>query len=118
MYKAIKANRVVDIQESKAESYLAEGYSIFDKAGNLVLAPKTIVAEKLAKEVEALKAANAALTVENEALRTELAELKAAGAQTEPTAFKCVVCGKEYKSEKALTEHIAKVHPGADDPEK
>lgn len=54
MYKAIKANRVVDIPESKAESYLAEGYSIFDKAGNLVLAPKTIVAEKLAKEVEAL----------------------------------------------------------------
>lgn len=39
MYKAIKANRVVDIPESKAESYLAEGYSIFDKAGNLVLAP-------------------------------------------------------------------------------
>ena len=29
MYKAIKANRVVDIPESKAESYLAEGYSIF-----------------------------------------------------------------------------------------
>ena len=77
MYKAIKANRVVDIPESKAESYLAEGYSIFDKAGNLVLAPKTIVAEKLAKEVEALKEKNAALTAENEALRTELAALKA-----------------------------------------
>lgn len=91
MYKAIKANRVVDIPESKAESYLAEGYSIFDKAGNLVLAPKTIVAEKLSKEVEALKEKNAALTAENEALRTELAALKAMEAQAQQTSFKCAV---------------------------
>ena len=44
--------------------------------------------------------------------------MKAMEAQAQQTSFKCAVCGKEYKSEKALTEHIAKVHPDTDGPEK
>lgn len=59
-----------------------------------------------------------AVAMPNEAWRTELAALKAMEAQAQQTSFKCAVCGKEYKTEKALTEHIAKVHPDTDSPEK
>ena len=51
-------------------------------------------------------------------LAQDVYKRQAMEAQAQQISFKCAVCGKEYKTEKALTEHIAKVHPDTDSPEK
>lgn len=32
-------------------------------------------------------------------------------AEQEPEKFRCACCGREYKTEKGLAEHMAKEHP-------
>ena len=36
----------------------------------------------------------------------------------EAEKYTCPVCGKEYKTEDSLNKHIAKEHPGSQNPEK
>lgn len=43
---------------------------------------------------------------------------KIIGLVFEKPSFVCPVCGKEYKTEDSLNKHIAKEHPGSQNPEK
>ncbi len=52
--KAMKANKIVQIDSKKKDEYLANGYTILDDTEKVIAAPAKD-AEKLGKEVDELK---------------------------------------------------------------
>ena len=74
--RAVKENREYTITEADVQSFVSEGYDIYDELGKLVRygAGKTVPMEKYAELTERYEA----LMEENAVLAEEIAKLKAA----------------------------------------
>lgn len=71
MLKARKANRVVRIDDTKADEYRAEGYTILDMSGNVLMTPNNdkFRIKSLEQENAQLRAQVAALTAEKKSTK-------------------------------------------------
>lgn len=79
---AVKANREYTINDTDVQSFVKEGFDVYDDAGNLVAygAGKTVAYDKhmkLVGDYEKLMDANAELSSKVEALEAEVRKLKA-----------------------------------------
>lgn len=109
-----RANCECFIAEDKISEFLALGYSVIDKNGEILKRGKATSKEDLLIEVDTL-------TKENENLKTEIASLKKANnslkdeievlKKDNPVKFKCPYCEKEYSTQTALDKHIREKHP-------
>lgn len=99
-----RGNKQLRIADDQIEQYREIGYIEVDE---ITGKPLSVPAETNDVEAE-----NERLRIENEELRAQLAAagVSAEPAQT-PAVWTCPYCGKTYKTEKGLTDHIAKEHP-------
>ena len=84
--RAVKGNRQYTIDETQQKGYQDMGFDILDEDGKVIAygRGKTVPYDdhmKAVKEIERLQALAAEQSVENEALKAELAALQAAAGQ-------------------------------------
>lgn len=93
--KTVKqGGRVLQVEDEIVPRYLAQGYSVIDADGNVLVKGDIVTLDQARTEIIRLKAVEQALTEENAKLAARIAELEAAapegdkdsGKETEPPA--------------------------------
>lgn len=101
-----RANCECFIAEDKIPEFLALGYSVISKSGEVLQRGKATSKEDLLVEVDALTKENEELKAEVKSLYSEIEALKATGKE-----FLCPVCSEKFTSKSALTKHLKSKHP-------
>ena len=93
--KTVKqGGRVLQVEDEIVPRYLAQGYSVIDADGNVLVKGDIVTLDQARTEIIRLKAVEQALTEENAKLAARIAELEAAapegdqdsGKENEPPA--------------------------------
>lgn len=93
--KTVKqGGRVLQVEDEIVPRYLAQGYSVIDAEGNVLVKGDIVTLDQARTEIIRLKAVEQALTEENAKLTARIAELEAAasggdkdsGKENEPPA--------------------------------
>lgn len=121
MKKVKMGGRILKVEDELVPRYLAMGYSVIGADGKVEKEGNVTNLEGALVKIAALKAENrelkqrvdelTAALAEKEAVTVPVDEAPAADTAPAQTGYVCPVCGKQYKTEKGLTEHIAKEHP-------
>lgn len=121
MKKVRMGGRCLSVSDALVPRYLAQGYSVIGEDGKVEKEGAITTLDGAMKKIAALKTENrelkervdelTAALAEKEAVAAPVGEAPAADTAPAQTGYICPVCGKQYKTEKGLTEHIAKEHP-------
>lgn len=77
--KTVKqGGRVLQVEDEIVPRYLAQGYSVIDADGNILVKGDIVTLDQARTEIVRLKAVEHALTEENKKLAARIAELEAA----------------------------------------
>lgn len=77
--KTVKqGGRVLQVEDEIVPRYLAQGYSVIDADGNVIVKGDIVTLDQARTEIIRLKAVEQALTEENAKLNARIAELEAA----------------------------------------